>query len=285
MKTLDLETLRKQIGIDRADGLTVGFVPTMGALHEGHLSLMRRARDENDRVTVSIFVNPLQFGPNEDFNRYPRDLKADSKMCESVRVDYLFAPEVDEMYPHGQIDSGIEVGRIGEVLEGHYRTGHFRGVATVCLKLFNIVSADRAYFGEKDAQQLAVIQQVVRDLNLPLEIVPCPTVREPDGVAMSSRNRCLSETEREAAVAIPRSLFAVAEAFVAGEVDSSKLRGIVEEELSKEELLRMQYVGVVDSRTFEEIEEVRDQATIVLAAFAGDTRLIDNLCLGGGLGG
>ncbi|MGH9196355.1 MAG: pantoate--beta-alanine ligase, partial [Acidimicrobiia bacterium] len=208
MKSLDLEALRKEIAQDRAAGRTIGFVPTMGALHDGHLSLVRRARSENDRVVASIFVNPLQFGPKDDFKKYPRDLRGDSALAESAGADYLFAPEVDEMYPRGQIQTAIEVGEIGDVLEGHFRPGHFGGVATVCVKLFNIVSPDRAYFGCKDAQQLAVVRQVVRELDLPLEIVPCATVREADGVAMSSRNRYLSDEERKAASAIPRGLFA-----------------------------------------------------------------------------
>lgn len=279
MRQLDAERLRKEIAIDHDAGRIVGLVPTMGALHVGHLSLLRRARVECDRVVISIFVNPLQFGPKEDFSSYPRDLEGDSRLAEPAGADYLFAPEADEMYPRGAIETQVDVGRIGEVVEGHFRPGHFRGVATVCVKLFNIVRPDRAYFGEKDAQQLAVVKQVVRDLGLPLEIVPCATVRDPDGLAMSSRNRHLSPQEREAAAALPQGLFEAKEAFEAGERSARKLEGLVERRVRTASLLRLQYVEVVDPDTFEEVEFVGEEATLALAAIAGGTRLIDNVRL------
>jgi len=197
----------------RSQGKTIGFVPTMGYFHEGHLSLMRRARQECDVVVVSIYVNPLQFGPREDFNRYPRDLQRDLKMAEEVGVDIVFAPKDEDMYPEGY-QTFVEVTELTRSLEGFYRPGHFRGVTTVVAKLFNIVLPHKAYFGEKDFQQLRVVQRMVRDLNFPVEIVPCPTVRETDGLAMSSRNTYLNTEERRAATVLYRALKAADELFI-----------------------------------------------------------------------
>jgi pantoate--beta-alanine ligase len=277
--------LRRALDEERRRGRSIGFVPTMGAFHEGHLELMRRARRECDRVVVSIFVNPLQFGPAEDLERYPRDLDRDAELAAGVGVDWLFAPGMEEMYPGGSIATRLEVGRIGEVGEGRWRPGFFSGVATVCMKLFNIVGACRAYFGQKDAQQLAVIRQVVADLDVPLEVVACPTVREADGLAASSRNAYLDAGARRAASALPRALLAAREAAASGERSASGLRAVVEESLEEEPGMRLQYVEVFDAGTFEPVSEVRGPAVLAVAAFAGGTRLIDNVGVGGEKGG
>lgn len=250
---------------------TVGFVPTMGALHEGHLSLIRKAREDNDEVVVSIFVNPLQFAPSEDFEKYPRDRETDSRLAIEAGAGRLLIPTVDEMYP---IDSRIDPGPIGEVLEGHFRPGFFVGVATVCVKLFNIVQPQRAYFGEKDAQQLAVIKQVVGDLNLPLEVVGCPTVREPDGLAMSSRNVYLEPESRRAAVVLSKALF---EARDSGEASADALKKLVKERVLEEPAVELQYIEAVDPKTFQPVSEITERAILALAAFVGGTRLIDNV--------
>lgn len=279
MKLLDAKALRLEIGDDRSRGLTIGFVPTMGALHDGHLSLIRRAGAENDRVVVSIFVNPLQFGPTEDLATYPRDLAGDSSKCEGAGVDYLFAPSVEEMYPKGAIDTRIDPGPVGAVLEGEFRPGFFVGVATVCVKLFNLVAPDRAYFGQKDAQQLAVIKKVVSDLDLPLEIVECPTVREPDGLAASSRNKHLSAQDREAAAALSRGLFAAEKQALAGERDATLLKNVVADIVGREPRARIQYVEVIDPVSFVTLDWIEDRAVIALAAFVSETRLIDNVLI------
>lgn len=269
--------VRLAVARDRRAGRTVGFVPTMGALHDGHLSLVWRAQVENERTLVSIFVNPLQFGPAEDFRRYPRDLERDLKLAEGAGADYVFAPPVEEMYPAGEPATRVEVGRIGEVAEGRFRPGHFSGVATVCVKLFSIAGADRVYFGRKDAQQLAVIRRVVRDLDIPLEVVACPTVREPDGLAMSSRNAYLDPEAREAAVALSRGLFSARELAAAGIAEAAALRSRVEEVVASEPGVRLQYADVFDPDAFEPLESVEGGAVIALAAVVGGTRLIDNV--------
>lgn len=279
MKVLDAKSLRLAIADDRAAGLTIGFVPTMGALHEGHVSLIRRAREDNDRVVVSIFVNPLQFGPAEDFATYPRDLDGDSSRCEAVRVDYLFNPAVEEIYPKLNIDTRIDPGPIGETLEGHFRPGFFTGVATVCVKLFNLVDPDRAYFGQKDAQQLAVIKQVVADLDLPLEIVGCPTVRDPDGLALSSRNAYLSAEDRSLALVLSGALFAADRLANSGEREAAAIVRLVAETIEADPKVRLQYVEVVDPQTFSPIDRIETQAVIALAAFVNQTRLIDNVVI------
>ncbi|MGH2721624.1 MAG: pantoate--beta-alanine ligase, partial [Actinomycetota bacterium] len=204
MQTLDRTALEAAVEGDRRAGRSIGLVPTMGFLHEGHASLLRRARAENDRVVLTIFVNPLQFGPGEDFERYPRDLEGDLRVAEAAGADYVFAPSTAEVYPHGAAATTVDVGRIGGIVEGAFRPGHFNGVATVCLKLFNICRPHRAYFGRKDAQQLAVVRQMVADLDVPVEVVSCETVREADGLAMSSRNAYLDPGARAAAAVLYR---------------------------------------------------------------------------------
>lgn len=260
----------------RADGKTIGFVPTMGYFHEGHLNLMRRAKTECDLCVVSLFVNPTQFGPSEDFQRYPRDFARDAAMAESVGVDLLFAPEVEEMYPEGY-QTYVEVTEVTRRLEGSARPGHFRGVATVCAKLFNIVQADRAYFGKKDYQQLKVIQRLVKDLNIPTEIVPCETVREPDGLAMSSRNVYLKPDERQAATVLYRALCAGRDAILAGERDGKKVQTLVEQVIATEPLVKTEYVDVADAETLEPLTDLRGEVLISLAARVGVARLIDNI--------
>ncbi len=263
----------------RSQGKTIGFVPTMGYFHEGHLSLMRRARQECDVVVVSIYVNPLQFGPREDFNRYPRDLQRDLKMAEEVGVDIVFSPKDEDMYPEGY-QTFVEVTELTRGLEGFYRPGHFRGVTTVVAKLFNIVLPHKAYFGEKDFQQLRVVQRMVRDLNFPVEILPCPTVREPDGLAMSSRNTYLSESERKAAIVLNRALKAADQLFRNGERSATRLKVKVWEVLSTEPNIRPQYVEIVDAETLEPVSVIDKPAAILLAAFVGQARLIDEWVLG-----
>jgi len=277
------QSLAAGLAGERRKGRTVGFVPTMGAFHEGHLSLMERARAEDDVVVASIFVNPLQFGPAEDFARYPRDLDADAALAAAAGVDHLFAPPLEEMYPDGSIATRVDVGPIGDVGEGAWRPGFFSGVATVCLKLFHIVSPDRAYFGHKDAQQLAVIRQMVADLDLPLEVVGCPTVREPDGLATSSRNAYLDAAARRAAPALAGALLAARDAAAAGEESVAELRWLVERYLEGEPAVRLQYVDAFDPETFRPLERIArrgasgGKAILAAAAHAGGTRLIDNV--------
>ncbi|HVE75526.1 MAG TPA: pantoate--beta-alanine ligase [Actinomycetota bacterium] len=280
MKTVSLtDEVREAVRAARERGLDVGFVPTMGYLHEGHLELMRTAKHQNGFVVLSIFVNPLQFGPHEDLEKYPRDPEGDAAKASGAVVDLIFTPPVEEMYPAGPSMSTVDVGPIGEAGEGKFRPGHFNGVATVCTKLFSIVGPDRVYFGRKDAQQLAVIRQIVRDLNLPVQVVPCETVREPDGLAMSSRNAYLSAEEREAAPAIYRALEKARNAFSPGG-PADALKEIVAREISKEPALRLEYAEVFDSETFEPVTQVAGGATIAVAAYLGGTRLIDNIEVG-----
>lgn len=260
-------------------GQQAGFVPTMGSLHEGHIALIRRACADNDVVIVSIFVNPLQFGPSEDFTRYPRSLEADLDACERAGADIVFAPSVDEMYPRPEAETRVVVGRIGDVGEGVFRPGHFDGVATVCTKLFGMVGPCRAYFGQKDAQQLAVIRQVTADLNIDVEVVECPTVREPDGLAMSSRNRYLSEEQRKAATVIYGALSAAAQMAASGEYRAQALLDRVAREVEGQPGVALQYVELADPVTFERLDTVEDGAVLQLAASLGTTRLIDNIVI------
>ncbi|MDW8145556.1 MAG: pantoate--beta-alanine ligase [Roseiflexaceae bacterium] len=257
---------------------TVGLVPTMGYLHEGHLSLVRRARAENDHVITTIFVNPTQFGPTEDLASYPRDLPRDLALLEAEKVDLVFAPDVAEMYPPG-FSTFVDVGPIAAPLEGAARPGHFRGVATVVCKLFNISMPHRAYFGQKDAQQTLVIRRMTLDLNLPVEIVVCPIVREPDGLAMSSRNVYLSPEERRAATVLFRALQAVQERFHAGERNGDALRAVMRAVIDAEPLAHLDYVSVADVDDLHELEEVTNRALASLAVRIGTTRLIDNCFL------
>jgi pantoate--beta-alanine ligase len=256
---------------------TVGLVPTMGYLHEGHLSLVRRAREENEHVVVSIFVNPTQFGPKEDLSRYPRDLERDLRLIEPY-TDLVWNPTAEIMYPPGY-QTWVEVEAMTRPLEGSMRPGHFRGVTTVVAKLFNGVQPQRAYFGQKDAQQAAVIRQMVRDLNFPIEIVVCPIVREADGLAMSSRNVYLDPEQRKAATVLYRSLMAAKLAYENGERDAEKLRQVMKQVLTSEPLAEVQYVSCADYDTLEELSEVKGKALLSMAVFIGKTRLIDNIVL------
>ena len=268
----------------RRAGRTVGFVPTMGALHEGHLSLARAARVANDVFVASIFVNPLQFGSREDLDKYERPFERDSRLLEEIGCDVLFAPSTQAMYGAGTARGGsrtvVEVGELGEVLEGAARPGHFRGVATVVAKLLNAVAPDRAYFGEKDYQQLKVIQQMVRDLFFDVEIVPGPTVREPDGLAISSRNSRLSPQEREASVALHRALKGGASLAADGERDAGVIAQAISRASEVNPLVELRYAAVVDAETLEPISELDGRpARALIAASVGGTHLIDNIAL------
>ena len=258
---------------------TVGLVPTMGYLHEGHLSLIRKAKAECDHVIVTIFVNPTQFGPSEDLSKYPRDLERDRNLINPLGVDLVWNPTAEVMYPTGY-QTWVEVEAMTQPLEGSMRPGHFKGVTTVVAKLFNATQPDKAYFGQKDAQQAAVIRQMVRDLNFPIEVVICPTTREADGLAMSSRNKYLNEAERKAAVVLFRSLSAAKELYESGERDSEKVRGKMKEVLAAEPLAQMQYVSCADYDSLEELSEIKGKALLSMAVFLGKTRLIDNFILG-----
>jgi pantoate--beta-alanine ligase len=257
----------------------VGFVPTMGFLHAGHISLVQRARSECASVAVSIFVNPTQFGPSEDLEKYPRDLPHDLALLEAGGADLVWTPTPESMYPPG-FQTWVTVDELTRPLEGNIRAGHFRGVTTIVAKLFNAVGPDRAYFGQKDAQQAAVIRRMVRDLDFPIEIVVCPTLREADGLAMSSRNTYLNLAERQAATVLFRGLSTAKFAYDSGERNGEKLRALVREVLATEPLARLQYVSCADYDTLEELETVRGKALLSMAAFVGKTRLIDNFVLG-----
>jgi len=256
-------------------GRRVGFVPTMGYLHEGHLSLVREARARADVVVVSIFVNPTQFGPNEDLARYPRDLERDVAMLSKEGVDLVFAPEANEIYPAGA-RTFVEVEGLSDRLEGASRPGHFRGVATVVTKLFEIVRPEVAVFGQKDAQQALVIRRMVRDLMIDVEVVVAPTKRDEDGVALSSRNVYLSADERRAAGAIPRALAAARRALAQGERDPERIVVAARTVLDAEPLLRLDYLALVDAETLDPLERARGEMLLAVAVFAGKTRLIDN---------
>jgi pantoate--beta-alanine ligase len=256
-----------------------GLVPTMGYLHNGHLSLVRRARAENRSVGVSIFVNPSQFGPTEDLAAYPRDLDRDLRMLENEGVDLVWTPEVDELYPPGY-QTWVAVEEVSRPLEGARRPGHFRGVATIVAKLFNAFQPQRAYFGQKDAQQAVVVRRMARDLNFPLEIVVCPTVREPDGLAMSSRNVYLSPDERKAAPAVFRALEAARGAFGRGERQADELREVMRAVLAQAPLARPAYISVADPETLDELSGPVDRALLSLAVRFGATVLIDNTVIG-----
>jgi pantoate--beta-alanine ligase len=270
----DMRALRRGMAGD------VGFVPTMGYLHEGHLSLVRAARAANEQVVASIFVNPTQFGPDEDFARYPRNEERDLSLLEREGVDAVFMPPVEEMYPDGASTFVEVTGPVAEVLEGAQRPGHMRGVTTVVAKLFAIVQPGRAYFGRKDAQQLVLVRKMARDLRLGIEIVGCPIVREPDGLAMSSRNAYLSPEERPAALVLSRALRAAEEAFTSGERDGERLRAAMRDVLGAEPLARVDYVSVADAESLQELARVEAEALASLAVRIGSTRLIDNVTLG-----
>ncbi|HEX5263977.1 MAG TPA: pantoate--beta-alanine ligase [Phenylobacterium sp.] len=264
----------------RAGATDLGLVPTMGYLHEGHLSLVARAKAECGTTAVSIFVNPTQFAPNEDLARYPRDLPRDLGLLEAAGVDLVFAPEASEVYPTGFATS-VEVGGVTDVLEGAVRPGHFAGVATVVAKLFNIVQPTRAYFGQKDAQQSVVVRKMVRDLNLPVDVVVAPTVREPDGLALSSRNSYLTPPQRAAAPVIYRALRAAQDLFKAGERDAETLREAMRRIIAAEPQMQIDYISVADPMSLRELRTIDQQALASMAVRLGTTRLIDNLILGG----
>jgi len=261
----------------RAAGL-VGFVPTMGALHAGHASLIARARRDCATVVVSIFVNPLQFDRPEDLERYPRSLEADLALCRSLGVDLVFAPSVAEMYP-APLECGVDVGRLADHLCGRHRPGHFKGVATVVLKLFEIVASDRAYFGEKDAQQLAIVRRLVSDFNIPVRIVGVPTVREPDGLAISSRNQRLDAAERRLAPALFRALQRIQADVAAGVTDVSALKRAGTSEIPGDVRLRLEYLEIVDPDDFQPVDQVNGPVVAAGALWVGATRLIDNVTI------
>ena len=270
-----VKEVREQVKEWKKQGLSVGFVPTMGYLHEGHKSLMDAARKGNDKVVVSIFVNPMQFGPTEDLATYPRDLNHDAALCESAGVDLIFHPEAEEMYEK-DFCSFVDMTGLTEGLCGKTRPIHFRGVCTVVNKLFNIVTPDHAYFGQKDGQQLAVIKRMVRDLNMDIEIVGCPIVREEDGLAKSSRNTYLNEKERQAALVLSRSLKEGKALMDAGEKDTAKIRKVITDMIEKEPLAKIDYVEVVDWNTLESVDKVDGPVLTAIAVYIGKTRLIDN---------
>ena len=261
-----------------AEGKTIGLVPTMGFLHEGHLSLMRRARVENDLTVVSIFVNPTQFGPTDDYEEYPRDLQSDSEMAAEAGVDIIFAPSAEDMYPEGYA-TFVNVEGITEKMCGASRPGHFRGVTTVVAKLFNLVQPHRAYFGQKDAQQTVVIKRMAADLNFGVEIVVMPTVREDDGVAMSSRNKYLNEDERRAALVLNKSLHKARNLTKSGERDAAKIYRKMRDMIEAEPLAKVDYISIVDANTLADIDIVNGKTLIAMAVFIGETRLIDNVVL------
>ena len=259
-------------------GKRLGLVPTMGALHEGHLSLVRAAKISCDVVAASIFVNPTQFGPNEDLVRYPRRFDLDRRLLEQEQVDLLFAPSVDEMYPRGT-GTWVTVEDLSNRLDGSSRPGHFRGVTTVVAKLFHIMEPDAAFFGQKDAAQVAIIRRMVRDLNFPVEIVVCPIVREPDGLAMSSRNAYLDSQQRKRAPVLHRALMRAKKLADLGERNAAKLLATAREELALEPLARLDYLEIVNPESLDAVEEISQGAVMVVAAFVGTTRLIDNIVL------
>jgi len=279
-----IQTVKEMVSVVaalRREAKPVALVPTMGALHEGHAALMRQARESGAAVVVSIYVNPTQFGPREDFQKYPRTLEADCALCEREGVSVVFAPTDAEMYPDGvgHVSTWVEETQVARRLEGACRPGHFRGVCTVVAKLFNIVQPDRAYFGQKDYQQLKVIERMVRDLCYPIEIVPVPTVREADGLALSSRNRYLRPEERAQALVLIRALRAAADLFQKGETDPHRLEAVMMRVVGMAPQARLEYAEVVNGQTLERVATAHHGDVALIAAFVGTTRLIDNLIL------
>ncbi len=270
--------MRSACRAEKSGRRRLGLVPTMGALHEGHLSLVRAARAQADVVAASIFVNPTQFGPNEDFSKYPRTFERDQELLDKEGVRWLFAPAVEEMYPPGAV-TYVTVEGMSEKLCGKSRPGHFRGVTTVVAKLFQIIEPEVAFFGQKDAAQVAIIRRMVRDLDFPVEIVACPIVREPDGLAMSSRNAYLDRRQRTSALALYHSLLRAQSDFTKGERSATRLIAAGREVFSAEPSVRLDYFEIVDPETLDPIAEIREPALIATAAFSGTTRLIDNLVL------
>ncbi len=272
-KIKDISNFIKEL---KAQKKTIGFVPTMGFLHEGHLSLMRYAKKVTDVVVVSIFVNPAQFGPKEDFNTYPRDIEGDKGKCLDAGVDILFMPSASEIYPEGYL-TYVNVEKITDVMCGASRPGHFKGVATIVAKLFDIVKPDKAFFGQKDYQQTLVIKKMAADLNMDIDVEALPTVREPDGLAMSSRNSYLNEEERKAATCLYWSLTKAEEMIKNGERNSAKIIGDMQKIIEAEKLARIDYITIADAETLEEIKTIDKKAVIALAVWIGKTRLIDNI--------
>lgn len=270
-----VNAVKEQVKAWKAEGLSIGFVPTMGYLHEGHGSLIKAARAGNDKVVVSIFVNPMQFGPKEDLASYPRDLEKDSALCESLGADLIFHPEPSEMY-HDNFSSYVDMTGLTEELCGLSRAGHFRGVCTVVNKLFNIVQPDRAYFGQKDAQQLAIIKHMVEDLNMNLEIIGCPIIREEDGLAKSSRNTYLSAEERKAALVLSRSINLGRKMVEDGETDTAVIIKAMTDLINEEPMARIDYVKAVDGLTISQTDKVQKPMLVAIAVYIGTTRLIDN---------
>lgn len=268
-----IDELREDLKRYKLEDKSIGLVPTMGYLHEGHASLIRRARAENDIVVVSDFVNPIQFGPKEDLNTYPRDLEADIKLCEEIGVDFIFAPEASEMYHDRK--TFVDIEEMSDNLCGAKRPGHFRGVCTVCTKLFNITGANRAYFGQKDAQQVAIIKKVVEDLNIPIEIIARPIVREDDGLALSSRNTYLSKEERKAALCLSKAIFKGKEMAKSSQ-SLDKILEEMKEIIENEELAKIDYINAVDLATMKDAKDLAGDRLIAIAVYIGKTRLIDN---------
>ena len=273
-----IKEVRELVKEWKKNGETVGFVPTMGYLHEGHGSLITKARENNDKVVVSIFVNPMQFGPTEDLDSYPRDLEKDSKFCESLGADLIFHPEPEEMY-HEYFSSYVDMSVLTEELCGLSRPVHFRGVCTVVTKLFNIVQPDNAYFGQKDAQQLAIIKHMVQDLNMDINVVGCPIVREEDGLAKSSRNTYLSPEERKAALILSKTVKLAKELIDAGEKDADVVVAKMKENIETEPMAKIDYVKAVNGLTMQQQKEIKAPMLIAMAVYIGKTRLIDNMIL------
>jgi pantoate--beta-alanine ligase len=276
MKVVDTIAEMKKLRAKVAE--PVGFVPTMGYLHDGHLSLVKQAKEENSTVITSVFVNPTQFGPSEDFESYPRDFPRDLAMLDERGVEFVFMPSTKEMYPEGY-NTWVDVDKVTERLEGASRPTHFRGVTTVVAKLFNILEPTRGYFGQKDAQQLIVIKKMVKDLNMNVEIVACPTVREPDGLAMSSRNKYLKLDERKAAAVLYQSLKLAQQFWSQGEKDTEKIRQKMTELIQGQPLAHIDYISIADNETLEELKEIKPPALVSLAVKIGKPRLIDNIVL------
>ncbi len=272
----NIKDLKAIVRSQKQSGKTIGFVPTMGYLHEGHISLAKKSVSENDFTIMSIFVNPTQFGPKEDFSEYPRNMEKDTVMAENAGVDVVFSPTEKEMYPYGY-NTYVNVEQITDTLCGESRPGHFKGVATVVTKLFNIVEPDKAYFGQKDAQQAVVIKRMVRDLNMSVEIITCPIIREQDGLAMSSRNTYLNEEERKAALILSKSLLEAERLVKSGEKNSSKIIKHIKDMISAEKLANVEYIKIVDQEDLRDVNEIDKKALIALAVRFGSTRLIDNI--------
>lgn len=277
-KIYTVEDVRKQVKAWRKEGLSVGLVPTMGYLHEGHASLIKKAVEQNDKVVVSVFLNPTQFGPTEDLEAYPRDFEADCALCESLGAAVVFHPEPSEMYAP-DFCTWVDMDVLSKTLCGKSRPIHFRGVCTVVSKLFHIVTPDRAYFGQKDAQQLAIIRRMVRDLNMDIEIVGCPIVREPDGLAKSSRNTYLNEAERKAALILSQSVALGQKLVEDGETSAAVVKKAMIEKIESEPLARIDYVETVDGLSMQPVEEIKSPTLIAMAVFIGKTRLIDNFMI------